>query len=326
VATLGPLSADFEHFVQPVATRATIIDADNKIFFIILLRKKETFAHYDTKFPKTPLFPINLYYETLRHMTIIVSNHSTESFGWQRWHVSRPDRLNAIGVSIAKELTDTLELARRQVNTGIRAVVITAESQTRGDRVVWIAGGDLKELSELSLKREGGDYARSMRLFCEGLEYLPFPVITVVDGAAIGGGAELALAGDVRFATVRSSFEFKQLKIGLATGYGAASRLTELLGKSRAQSLLFFAETLDAEVAHQSGLVHRLITSSSVEDIGKAILPILQLEPAAVFAQKKMLRCASSAAGANHSWSDEIFESIWMNETHSKNLESFKKR
>jgi enoyl-CoA hydratase/carnithine racemase len=89
---------------------------------------------------------------------------------------------------------------------------------------------------------------------------------------------------------------------------------------------LFFAESIDAEAAHQSGLVHRLIASSSVEDIGKAILPILQLEPAAVLAQKKMLRCATSAAGANHTWSDEIFESIWMNETHSKNLGSFKKR
>ena len=259
-------------------------------------------------------------------MTIIVSNHSTESFGWQRWHISRPDRLNAIGTTIAKELTDALELVRRQANTGIRAIVITAESQPRGDRVIWIAGGDLKELSELGEKREGGDYARTMRLFCEGLEYLPLPVMTVVDGAAIGGGAELALAGDLRFATVRSSFEFKQLKMGLATGYGAASRLTELLGKSRAQSLLFFAESIDAETAHQSGLVHRLIASSSIEDIGKAILPILQLEPVAVLAQKKMLRCASSAAAGNHSWSDEIFESIWMNETHSKNLQSFKKR
>jgi enoyl-CoA hydratase/carnithine racemase len=259
-------------------------------------------------------------------MTIAITHHTTEAFGWQQWHISRPERLNALGTGLAAELADTLEYVRKNPAPGIRAIVITAETVVKGDRCFWIAGGDLKELSELGDKSSGRAYAKTMRLFCEGLEHLPIPVITVVDGAAIGGGAELALAGDIRLATVRSSFEFKQLKMGLATGYGAASRLVELLGKSRAQSLLYFCETTDAEDAHRQGLIHRLISSADPSGIGTAILPILQLEPAAVSAQKKMLHYATTYPDGDHTWADDVFESIWMNETHAKNLADFKRR
>ena len=259
-------------------------------------------------------------------MTVKITNHSFEGFGWQRWHISRPEKLNAIGTGLAGELSDTLEFMTKEMPAGIRAIVITAETVTKGDKSIWIAGGDLKELALLKTKHEGRAYAKTMRAFCEGLEFLSLPVITVIDGAAIGGGAELALAGDVRFATVRSSLEFKQLKMGLATGYGAASRLIELLGKSRAQSLLYFSETIDAESAHQQGLIHRLIPSASVEDIGAAILPLLNLEPAAVAAQKKLFRHATTLPPGDHSWADDVFESIWLNETHRRNLEEFSRR
>lgn len=259
-------------------------------------------------------------------MTVKVSNHSIDNLYWQNWHISRPDRLNAIGTTVARELSETLDMIRSSLDHHIRAIVITAETVIKSNNAIWIAGGDLSELAELRQKPEGRDYAHIMRRFCEGLEILPVPVITVVDGAAIGGGAELALAGDVRFATVRSVFEFKQLKLGLATGYGSASRLVELLGKSKAQSLLYFCESVDAESAHRGGLIHRLISSASHDDISNAIFPLIQLEPSAVSAQKKMLRLASVQPSANRRWADEIFESIWMNETHSENLAAFKAR
>lgn len=263
---------------------------------------------------------------TLRGMTVKVNDHAIGDLSWQNWHISRPDRLNAIGTTIARELAETLEMARRSLDPCVRAIVITAETVIKSSNVIWIAGGDLSELAQLRQKYEGRDYANTMRCFCEGLEALPVPIITVVDGAAIGGGAELALAGDIRFATIRSAFEFKQLKLGLATGYGSAARLIELLGKSKAQSLLYFSESVDAERAHNLGLIHRLISSSSIDDISSAILPLIQLEPAAVAAQKKMLRLASAQPSANHRWADEIFESIWMNDTHAQNLAAFKAR
>jgi hypothetical protein len=74
------------------------------------------------------------------------------------------------------------------------------------------------------------------------------------------------------------------------------------------------------------GLIHRLISAADPAAIGSAILPILQLEPAALSAQKKMLRFATMYPPGDHTWADDIFESIWMNQTHAQNLEAFKKR
>jgi enoyl-CoA hydratase/carnithine racemase len=259
-------------------------------------------------------------------MSLSIQNRTTEAFAWQHWNINRPERLNAIGTTLAGELTEALDFFRKSPPEDCRAVVITATPVQKTDRVIWIAGGDLTELAALKDKSAGRSYATMMRSLCEGLERVNVPVITIVDGAAIGGGAELALAGDVRFATVRSSFEFRQLKVGLATGYGASSRLISLIGKSRAQGLLYFSESVDAETAHREHLVHRLIPSSTADDIGKAILPILRLEPAAVRAQKSMLRLATETSGADHTWADEIFAAIWMNPTHKNTLDQWVSR
>ena len=126
-------------------------------------------------------------------MTIMITNHTTEAYGWQRWHISRPERLNALGTILAGELAETLDFTRRQPPAGIRAIIITAETVVRGDRSIWIAGGDLKELSQLKQKSEARKYAKGMRSFCEGLEHLPIPVVTVIDGAAIGGTKQLSV-------------------------------------------------------------------------------------------------------------------------------------
>jgi len=259
-------------------------------------------------------------------MTVNITNHIINALTWQNWHICRPERLNALGTTLARELTDTLEYARDHLAPEVRAVVITAETVVKSGQAYWIAGGDLVELSELNQKHQARDYAKTMREFCEGLEALPVPVVTVVDGSAIGGGAELALAGDLRLATVRSTFEFKQLKLGLATGYGSACRLVDLLGKSKVQSLLYLCSSIDAETAHREGLIHSLISSATSEEIALQLLPLLELEPRAVRAQKKMLRLATSQPSGDHRWADEIFESIWLNETHAKNLAEFKSR
>lgn len=257
-------------------------------------------------------------------MTVKITNHFVKELAWQNWHIHRPERLNALGTTLANELTETLSIARRELDPEIRAIVITAETVVKSGVAYWIAGGDLKELADLKQKAEARSYAKTMRLFCEGLESLAVPVVTVLDGLAIGGGAELALAGDIRLATVRSSLDFKQLKLGLTCGYGSTSRLVNLLGKAKAQSILFSCSTLDAETASRDGLIHQLIAFTNLEDIGLQILPLLELEPLAVAAQKKMLRLASTQSSGDQEWADEIFESIWLNETHERNLMGFK--
>lgn len=256
-------------------------------------------------------------------MTVQVSVESVGSHQFLRWHIHRPERMNAIGTSIAAELTDALALARHNPPHGVRALVITAETVVKAQKATWIAGGDLLELAALTEKQEGQAYAATMNRFCSELELLPIPVITFVDGAAIGGGAELALAGDIRLATQRSTLEFRQLKMGLATGYGAASRLCTLIGKAKTQNLLYFCETLSAQEAQALGLVHRVLKSQ--DDISGVLNHLGGLDPLALAAQKQMLHLAVNRS-KDHGIEDRIFGKIWRNTTHVTMLNKFKEK
>src|SRR5262249_1671849 len=146
--------------------------------------------------------------------------------GVTRWTIARPERGNALGTTVAAELLGALADLGGDADTP-RAVVLTAECVSKGSQRTWIAGGDLKELAAIASGREARAYAASLWAFIDGLAKLPMPVIVAVDGAAIGGGAELALAGDLRLATAASTLDFKQLRVGLATGYGSAKRLVD---------------------------------------------------------------------------------------------------
>lgn len=253
-------------------------------------------------------------------MAVQVSTESLGSSRFLRWHIHRPERMNAIGTSIAGELSDALNLARNEPPSGMRALVITAETVVRNGKSTWIAGGDLHELSELS-REQGQAYAAMMHRFCLELELLPIPVITFVDGAAIGGGAELALAGDIRIATKRSNFDFKQLKMGLATGYGAATRLCHLIGKAKSQELIYFCESISADRAQELGLLHRVLKDQ--DGISSILKQLFEIEPLAFAAQKKLFHIATGLN--NHSTSeDRVFGGLWRNPTHIKMLEQFK--
>ena len=256
-------------------------------------------------------------------MTVQVSVESIGNHRFLRWHIHRPERMNAIGTSIAGELSDALSLALSEPPAGMRALVITAETVVRDKKATWIAGGDLHELAALETQAQGQAYAAMMHRFCLQLELLPIPVITFVDGAAIGGGAEIAIAGDIRIATKRSNFEFRQLKMGLSTGYGAAARLCHLIGKAKAQQLIYFCETLSPDEALALGLVHRVLESA--DDMATVLNPLFELEPLAFAAQKKLFHMAIERS-SDATVADQIFGRLWRNRTHIKMLENFKNK
>ncbi len=243
------------------------------------------------------------------------------------WRIERPERLNGLGTTLARELTLALaELRRRGVMP--RALVLTATPVAKGPRRTWVAGGDLKELTELKTGAEARAYATSLSAFIAGLDELPCPVIIAVDGAAIGGGAELALAGDLRLATGASSFEFKQLKVGLATGYGGAGRLVELVGLGKAQAILYRSETLTAGEALALGLVHEVANDdrdleARCHDLASQLAA---LSPQAFAAQKAMLwHAVRSHPGAARAAEAELFTRIWRNPEHQRFLSDFNK-
>jgi enoyl-CoA hydratase/carnithine racemase len=244
------------------------------------------------------------------------------------WSISRPERGNGIGTTLAAELTAGLAELRARPEPP-RALVLTAVPVVKGALRTWVAGGDLTELAALRSAEEGKAYAASLSRFLSGLDALPFPVAVAIDGAAIGGGAELALAGDFRVATRASSLEFKQLKAGLATGYGSARRMVELIGLGRAQGLLYRCQTIGAEEALAVGLIHQVVDDDGA--LKRAVDAVCseweRLAPEALAAQKRMLwHAVRSHPGAAREAELDAFTGVWGKPGHRAFLERWERR
>jgi enoyl-CoA hydratase/carnithine racemase len=255
----------------------------------------------------------------------------SESQGVRRWNISRPERRNGIGTSIAQELDSlmvTLQndlkpwMANPLEKLKVRALVISSSPIQSKERRTWIAGGDLKELAALE---DPKSYAQTMTNFLQSMERLPIPVIAEIDGAAIGGGAEIALAADFRYATQASSMSFKQLKIGLAMGYGSAKRLIDLVGLAKAKELLFFCRSLSAEESLACGLFTKVEAGpeSLAKLVEEALNKLISIEPQSLAAQKSMFFNATQLAPLAQSAELKEFVKLWRNPTHEEFLSGY---
>jgi enoyl-CoA hydratase/carnithine racemase len=229
--------------------------------------------------------------------------------------ISAPTKLNAIGLSTALALQESLA----QLPTNMRALILTANTVDRAGKRFWIAGGDLKELAGLD-QAQAKKYAQIMRGVCEGFRQLPVPVLAFIDGAAIGGGAEWAIAADLRVGTADTEFHWKQLSMGLPTGYGGSLRLRQLLGAHQAEAMIYFQKKLDAQGSLRSGLVHEIVDDKVAFE--KILQNVCDIEPAAFAAQKKMFATHASDS-KNPTDLDHMFATSWKNPTHLRMLSSF---
>jgi enoyl-CoA hydratase len=155
----------------------------------------------------------------------------------------RPEKRNAIDLATVDALHEVLTDAARE------RCILVLHSTTPG---MFVAGADINEL----LARDADDafLGHNVRLF-ERLEAHRWPTIAAVDGAALGGGCELALACDLRIASPRARFAQPELNLGILAGAGANWRLAQMVGVARARRMLYLGETLDAAAAHAAGLV-----------------------------------------------------------------------
>lgn len=249
--------------------------------------------------------------------------HRQSTGGVLTWTLDRPSRLNAIGTGIAAEFADLAATYASQTPSP-RILCLRAKPVSRKKRRFWIAGGDLKELAGLS-NQQASLYIESMTRFTTWLIQLPIPVIAVVEGEAIGGGAELALAADIRLATSDACLHFKQIEIGLATGYGGAHRLVDLVGLAHAQRLLLKAAPVKSTAALELGLFHECAPQGSVEDLLRTWTEhFLKLGREALGAQKRMLHAATHSHPGSRSAQEYVeFIKIWRSPEHTKFLDRF---
>jgi enoyl-CoA hydratase len=179
--------------------------------------------------------------------------------------VNRPDKLNALNDATMLELGKAIEDIRE--NEAVAGVIVTGAGRA------FVAGADISELRAKSATDAYALARRGQEVF-RRFETSPKPVIAAVNGFALGGGCELAMACHVRIASESAKFGQPEVKLGVIPGYGGTQRLTRLVGRGRAIQLLLTGEMIDAQEAYRIGLVNRVVPAG--EAVANAARVMLQ--------------------------------------------------
>ncbi len=197
--------------------------------------------------------------------------------------LNRPSVLNALNAQLLGELS--LALVELERSDDVRAVVITG-SGTKA----FAAGADIGELNALPNAVEGAEKARTGQAITLQIERLRKPVIMAINGFALGGGCELAMAGDIRIASENARFGQPEVNLGLIPGYGGSQRTTRLLGKGMAMYLCLTGEMIDAQEALRVGLVQKVVPQETLlEEAKKIAQTIAAKAPLAIAACKRAI-------------------------------------
>lgn len=196
---------------------------------------------------------------------------------------NRPSVLNALRTQLLKEVAQALD--ELEGNEAVRAIVITGAGEK-----AFAAGADIGELNELASAHEGAAQSRSGQALTRKIECLSKPVIMAVNGFALGGGCELAMAGDIIVASENAKFGQPEVNLGLIPGYGGTARTTRRVGKAMATYLCLTGEIIDAREALRIGLVERVVPAAELMTEAKRIAKaIASKAPLAITACKRVL-------------------------------------
>lgn len=168
--------------------------------------------------------------------------------------IDRPKVLNALNSKTLQEL----ESALNSLPPTVRALIITG-----GGEKAFVAGADISEMASISSAQAREFAALGHRVF-HTLEQLPIPTIAAVNGFALGGGCELALACDLIYASEKAKLGLPEVSLGVIPGFGGTQRLTRAVGKMRAKELIFTGERLDAAKAKEIGLVLEVLPADQL--------------------------------------------------------------
>jgi len=197
------------------------------------------------------------------------------SDGIARVTVNRPDKLNALNGVVIAELGDAV--GHIEGDPGVRGVILTGAGSK-----AFVAGADIGELAEQGAT-EGKARAVAGQTVFRRLERCGKPVIAAVNGFALGGGCELAMACHLRIASETAKFGQPEVKLGIGPGYGGTVRLPRLVGKGRALELLLTGQMIDAQEAWRIGLVNRVVPADRLlEEAGQLLRTILENGPLAI--------------------------------------------
>lgn len=189
--------------------------------------------------------------------------------------ISRPEAMNALNLKTLSELIVVLQQTYQQAD--YRGIILTGDGEK-----AFVAGADIKELSALTQDQAFAFAQNGQRLF-KLIEDCPKPVIAAVNGYALGGGCELAMACHIRLASEDAKFGQPEVNLGIIPGYGGTQRLTQLVGRGKALEIMMTGDLISAQEAKAIGLVNQVVEKNDLMLVaGKMMSRILSKGPLAV--------------------------------------------
>ena len=208
--------------------------------------------------------------------------------------INRPDKLNALNKQVFTDLDNVMDEVCN--NADIKTVIITGAGPK-----AFVAGADITEFAGMSKDEAKAMAKRGQDVFFK-IENSKKPVIAAVNGFALGGGCELAMACHFRLCSENAKFGQPEVNLGLIPGYGGTQRLTQLIGKGKSMELQMTAHLIDANEALQLGLVNYVTTAESLLERTKDILTIIQSK--APIAVGKIIECINVAVVSDSAYTN----------------------
>jgi enoyl-CoA hydratase len=190
--------------------------------------------------------------------------------------INRPSKLNALNVATIQELHNAFKNLESKEEVCI--IIITGEGEK-----AFVAGADIAEFAHFSVEEGAQLAAQGQELLFDFVENLRKPVIAAVNGFALGGGLELAMACHFRVASDNAKMGLPEVSLGVIPGYGGTQRLPQLVGKGRAMEMIMTAGMIDAETAKNYGLVNHVVPQTELLEFTKSIASkIMRNSPMAI--------------------------------------------
>jgi enoyl-CoA hydratase len=199
--------------------------------------------------------------------------------------LNREKKLNALDETVLTELKSFLEDMLSKEEIGVRALIFTGAGEKS-----FIAGADIAAMSDMGVK-EGEDFASLGQQVTLLFEALPIPVIAAVNGYALGGGCEMALACDFIYATENAVFGLPEVSLGLIPGFGGTQRLENIIGRNQAREIIYTGRNVKAAEALEIGIANRVFKTKAelIEGAKKSISMMMEKSPYAIKIAKKVM-------------------------------------
>lgn len=211
---------------------------------------------------------------------------TVENSIWQLT-IKRPEALNALNGIVLNEMAEALRQMGELSFEDVRALIITGAGEK-----AFVAGADIKEISELN-EESALQFAKKGQSIFHELSLLKIPVIAAVNGFALGGGCELALACDFIFASENAKFGLPEVSLGLIPGFGGTVRMAHAIGIRKARELTYTGDMIDAQEAYRLGLVNKVVAQSELmPTVLKTVKQMMTRAPIAIQMAKKSINDA----------------------------------